>query len=157
MKSPAHASRKQSVDDFLLAANAGCMLVLVLAIGLPFVGIGGLFIYLGCDKMRNQAEVHDMAIIVPATVVSSNVRQSSTNMDSASKAHWADIEFRYEYGGRIWDSDKVWLVQEGGSAAEAQAVVDRIPKMRGYRRLSLRRTRTPRISKSGGARCPMWR
>jgi len=106
------SDRKQPLEESLLSANTGCTLVFVFVFGLPIAGIGGFFVYLGLSTMHDQARLHDLAISVPATIVSSEVGQSTTNTDSASKLYWADIKFTYAYKGKVRNSDKVWPVGE---------------------------------------------
>lgn len=122
MKEPKVTDRKQAVRDSLLIANAGCMLAFVLLAGLPFAVIGGFFVCWGLSTMRDQARLHEMAITVPATIVSSEVRQSTT--DSLSKLVWADIEFKYVFDGKKRTSNRVWPVEESGSDVEMRAIVD---------------------------------
>lgn len=127
MKGRMEADRQQWIDEFLSNANTGCLLIFVLCAGLPIAAIGGFFIFLGLGTMRDQARLHDTAITVPATIVSSEVRQSTTNTNSSSKLYWADIEFTYVYEGKVRSASKVRPLEEGGTAAEMRAIVDRYP------------------------------
>jgi hypothetical protein len=124
--------RWQKIQESLLSANAGCLLMFVLAFGAPFVGLGGFFVYMGRSTMRDQVRLNEVAIIVPATILSSDVRRSNTKTgpgtgDTAT-SYWADIEFTYDYDGETRTSDKVWPVAEDGSAMAMRAVVERYPQ-----------------------------
>ena len=131
MRDRIDADRKQKVQESLLSANAGCLLMFVLLFGLPIVGISGFFVYLGLSTMDDQARLNDMVISVPATIVSSEVRMSTTKMEpgtgSTTTSYWADIEFTYEYEDKVRNSDRVWPVGEGGSEADIRAIVEQYP------------------------------
>lgn len=131
MRDRIDADRKQIIQEALLSANAGCLLKFVLLFGLPIGGIGGFFVYLGLSKIHDQARLNDVAISVPATIVSSEVRRSTTKtgpeVGSTSTSYWADIKFTYEYDGKEQNSNRVWPVGEGGSAANIRAIVERYP------------------------------
>ena len=101
----------------------------VLVVGLPLVGIGGFFVYVGLSTMRDQARLNHTVISVPATIISSAVRRSTTKRAPGSTAasYWAHVEFSYEYDGQTRKSDKVWPVGESRSEADAHAVVERYP------------------------------
>ncbi len=58
MKHRIDADRKREIQESLLSANAGCLLMFVLVVGLPLVGIGGFFVYLGLSTMRDQARLN---------------------------------------------------------------------------------------------------
>jgi multisubunit Na+/H+ antiporter MnhB subunit len=104
----------------------------VLVFGVPFAGLGGFFVYMGMSTMHEQVQLHDVAITVPATILSSDVRRSTTKTEpgtgSTTSSYLADIEFIYEYEGKTRTSDKVWPVEESGSAAAMRAVVERYPE-----------------------------
>jgi hypothetical protein len=128
MKRQLDAERQQIVKESLLSANAGCLLAMTIVLGLPFAGAGGFFVVLGLSSMRNQARLQETAVIVPAIIVSSEVRRSTANPDGTSTPCWADIEFTYEFEGTVRSSDKVWPIAEGSSSADVQRVVDRYPQ-----------------------------
>jgi hypothetical protein len=132
MTSEVQADRAPTIQESLRNANASCLLVLVLLCGFPFVGIGGFFVYLGLSKMHDQARLHDAAIEVPATIVSSEVRRSTTRTGpesgSTMTSFWADIRFTFDYDGKTWSSDQVWPVGEANSEANVRSVVERYPQ-----------------------------
>ncbi len=124
--------RWQKIQEALLSANVGCLLMFVLVFGVPIAGLGGFFVYMGRSTMYRQARLNDFAISVPATIVSSDVRRSTTKTgpgpDTTTTSYWADIEFTYEYESKTRTSDTVWPVGEGGRAAAMRAVVERYPQ-----------------------------
>jgi hypothetical protein len=116
----------------LLEANVGCLVIFILLVGLPFVALGGFFIYIGYDEMREQARLNDNTVEVQAKILSSGVRRSTTRTGpgtgSTTSDYWPDIKFSYDYGGESRTSTKVWAVGVGGSEAEARAVQQRYPQ-----------------------------
>ncbi len=132
MKRRIGTDRGQKIQEALLSANAGCLLMFVLVFGVPIAGLGGFFVYMGQSTMYDQARLNDFAISVPATIISSDVRRSTTKTGpgtgTTTTSYWANIEFIYEYEGKTRTSDKVWPVGESGSEAAMRAVVDRYPQ-----------------------------
>jgi hypothetical protein len=124
MNQQADVERQNTIKESLLSTNAGCLLILVLLLGLPFTLAGGLFVYLGFRSMSDQATLHEMATSVQAIIVSSEVQASVTD---GMSSYWADIKFTYEYDGKVRNSDRVWPIEEGASEAEIRALVDRFP------------------------------
>ena len=130
MRGRTHANRLQEIQEALLSANAGYLLIFILVIGLPLAGIGVFFVILGLNMMYDQARLNDVAIAVPATVVSSRVQRSTTRGQPDSggtTSYWADIHFTYAYEGKVRTSDKVWPVGEGQSEAAIRRIVARYP------------------------------
>lgn len=115
-----------------MEANVGCLLILIGFMGLPFVGLGGFFIYIGHKEMREQARLNDNAVEVPAQILSSTIRRTTTRTGpgtgGSTSDYWPDIQFAYEYVGESRTSTKVWAVGEGGREAEAMAVQRRYPE-----------------------------
>ncbi len=131
MRDQIDADRKQKIQEALLGANTGCLLNFPLLFGLPIVGIGGFFVYLGLNKMHEQAQLNDVVISVPATIDSSEVRQSTTktgpDVASTTTSYWAEIEFTYEHDGKEQKSNRVWPIGEGGNEEDILAIVERYP------------------------------
>jgi hypothetical protein len=132
MKSRNDTDRYKRIKESLLTSNVGCLLAFVLVFGVPIAGLGGFFVCMGQSTMYSQARLNNMAISVPATIVLSNVRRSTTKTGpetgSTTTSYWADIEFTYKYQNRTRTSDRVWPVGEAGNETVMRVVVERYPK-----------------------------
>jgi hypothetical protein len=132
MKSRNDTDRYKRIKESLLTSNVGGLLAFVLVFGVPIAGLGGFFVCMGQSTMYRQARLNNMAISVPATIVLSNVRRSTTKTGpetgSTTTSYWADIEFTYKYQNRTRTSDRVWPVGEAGNETVMQVVVERYPK-----------------------------
>jgi hypothetical protein len=124
--------RNKRIKESLLTSNVGCLLAFVLVFGVPIAGLGGFFVCMGQSTMYSQARLNNMAISVPATIVSSDVRRLTTKTGpesgSTTTSYWADIEFNYKYQDKTQTSDRVWPIGEGGREAVMREVVERYPQ-----------------------------
>jgi hypothetical protein len=131
MKKTINDDCNKELQQSLLEANVGCMLMLLLGFGLPFITLGLFFVYQGLSSMYFQVRLNTNVVSVPATVISSEVRQTTTNAGpeagSATTSYWADVEFTYEYKGQTRKSGRVWPVDEGGREAAMRSVVEQYP------------------------------
>jgi hypothetical protein len=131
MKQTTNEDRKKQVQQSLLEANVGCLLMFVLGCGLPFVAIGLFFVYQGLISLHEQVWLNTNVDSVPATVISSEVRttttKTGTGTGSTTTSYWANVEFTYEYEGQTRKSDRVWPVGEGGRETAMRSVVERYP------------------------------
>ena len=104
----------------------------MLVFGVPLAGLGGFFVFMGQSTMYSQARLNNMAISVPATIVSSDVRRLTTKTGpesgSTTTSYWADIKFNYKYQNTTQTSDRVWPIGEGGREAVMREVVERYPQ-----------------------------
>ncbi len=132
MPSNRQAKRRKNIQESLLEANVGCLLILIGFMGLPFVGLGLFFIYIGHVEMGEQARLNGNTVEVPAEILTSEIRRTTTRTGpgtgSTTTDYWPDIQFTYQYGGESLTSTKVWVVGKGGSEAEAKAVQRRYPQ-----------------------------
>lgn len=126
MNSKSKLSRKREIQEILIDIHPGLLIAFCLVLGLPFVGLGGFFIYRGVTDALQQAALNTKAIEIPALILSSKlIRPVGAVRDSSS--FYADIEFSYEYEGVKRQSKRIWPVEETGKEAEIQAVVERFP------------------------------
>ena len=128
MAKKSRAARRKEIAESLREANVGCLLMFIAAIGSPLVAVGGVFVGLGIHGALEQARLITTATPIPATILSSDTRSSTTSAGSGrSISHFARIEFEYEHGGVARTSERIWPVGEGGSAAAMRAVAARFP------------------------------
>jgi hypothetical protein len=131
MKQTIDDDRKKQLQQSLLEANTGCLLMLLLVFGLPFITFGLFFVYQGLISINAQLRLNTNVVSVPATILSSEVRSTTTNSGSGTSRteifYWVDIEFTYEYKGQKRKSDRVWPVVEGGREVAMRKVVKRYP------------------------------
>ncbi|MEO2046176.1 MAG: DUF3592 domain-containing protein, partial [Pirellulales bacterium] len=122
---------KKQLQQSLLEANTGCLLMFLLVFGLPFITLGLFFVYQGLTSINAQLRLNANVVSVPATILSSEVRSTTTNVGSETghneTYYWVDIEFTYEYKGQMRKSDRVWPVAEGGREVAMRKVVKRYP------------------------------
>jgi hypothetical protein len=123
------SDRRKEIQEALLSANIGCLLLCLLAVGVPLTGLGGFFVVRGFSAVQDQARLNELAIEVPATIISSAVQETSSGNEPSGRkqSYWPEVEFSYEYGGETRTSKKVWPVAESGREAEVREVVDRYP------------------------------
>jgi hypothetical protein len=119
--------RRKEIQEALLSANVGCLLLFALVFGLPLIGVGGLFAMKGLNSMREQARLNEVAVAVPGTIISSAVRGTMTGSSARGEktSYWPEMEFSYEYAGETRTSKRVWPVTESGRESKALRVVER--------------------------------
>jgi hypothetical protein len=119
-------NRHREIAEMLIGINSGCLLAILLLLGFPFICLGSFFLYLGASSALLQASLNQEAIETIALIHSSQlVRPVGARNDSSSFI--AGIEFSYEFEGVTHKSERVWVVEETGSEAAIQSVVDRFP------------------------------
>jgi len=132
MKPQRKTNRQLEIQESLLSANVGCLLIFVLLFGVPLSVVGGFFVHLGRTAMQEQAWLNEKAVSVQAIILSSEVRQTTartgTGEGETTTSYWPEIEFSYGYEGVSRTSNRIWPVGEGGSEAEAQAVLRAYPE-----------------------------
>jgi hypothetical protein len=126
------SKRRREIQESLLSANVGCLLIFVLLVGMPIVGLGAFFVHMGRSTLLEQARLNEKAVSVKAIVLSSEVRQATTRIGTdasdTATSYWPEVEFSYEYGGTSRTSNKIWPVGEGGSEADAKVALSSYPE-----------------------------
>jgi len=102
-------------------------------VGLLFLAALGYFGYAVVNSYRAQARVADTFLPVEATVVSSDVRSSSSGSRNAPRVYAVQIEYRYTVDGQVYRSHRYAYTSQGfQDYDEAKNVVDRHPAGAGF-------------------------
>ncbi|MFP4351901.1 MAG: DUF3592 domain-containing protein [Puniceicoccaceae bacterium] len=89
--------------------------------GLFFAGIGGVFLWLATvHPLLEQVRTRSWQE-TPARIVSSAVERDGERLEPV-------IRYRYEFGGRTFQSDQIYLRPPDHSYADAQRLVDSLPE-----------------------------
>jgi hypothetical protein len=86
------------------------------------------FTYAALGSYVRQSQAHSSFIPVGATIVEASVRSSSSTAAAHGESFSPRIVYRYNVGGKAYQSDRYFFAGDGWrDAASAQAVVARFP------------------------------
>jgi len=120
------SKRTAEIQEALLHMNMGCAALFLAVIGLPFILLGGFFVFQGAKGALNQVRLLERAVEVPAVIHSSRVVRP-VGVRSGTSGYFAEIEYTYTYQERDRRSTRIWIVGERGMLPTMEALVDRFP------------------------------